>query len=56
MAVDLLRDANRRPRLTLRFDVENAANSMFVVARDSEFSAGQYSMPRQLSVTARLQF
>jgi len=29
---------------------------MFAIARDSEFSPGQYSIPRQLSLTARLQF
>jgi len=56
IAVDLLRRADRRPRLTLQFDVENIANSMFAIARDSEFSPGQYSIPRQLSLTARLQF
>ena len=56
VAVDLLREANRRPRLTLRVDVENVANSMFIIARESEFSAGQYAKPRQLSLTARLQF
>ena len=56
VAVDLLRRADRRPRLTLQFDIENIANSMFAIARDSEFSPGQYSIPRQLSLTARLQF
>ena len=56
VAVDLLRQANRRPRLTLRVDVENVANSMFIIARESEFSPGQYAKPRQLSLTARLQF
>jgi hypothetical protein len=56
VAVDLLRRASRRPRLTLQLDVENVANRMFVIARESEFSSGQYSIPRQLSLTARLQF
>jgi hypothetical protein len=56
LAVDLLRGVNRRARLTLRFDVKNVANSMFVVARDSEFSPGQYSTPRQLSLTAQVRF
>jgi outer membrane receptor protein involved in Fe transport len=55
-AVDRLRQANRRPRLTVRFDVTNVANSLFVIARDSEFSPGQHSAPRQLSVTAQLRF
>jgi outer membrane receptor protein involved in Fe transport len=56
VAMDLLRDRNRRPRLTVRFDMTNVANSLFVVARESEFSPGQYSAPRQLSLSARLQF
>jgi len=56
LAVDVLRDANRRPRLTLRFDMQNVANRMFVVARESEFSPGQYSIPREISLTARLEF
>jgi len=56
VAVDVLRDANRRPRLTLRFDMQNVANRMFVVARESEFSPGQYSIPREISLTARLEF
>ncbi|HKF69574.1 MAG TPA: TonB-dependent receptor, partial [Vicinamibacterales bacterium] len=56
LALDLLRNVNQRARLTLRFDVKNIANSMFVVARDSEFSPGQYSTPRQLSLTAQVRF
>jgi hypothetical protein len=56
IAVDLLRDWNRRPRLTVRFDVTNVANSLFVIARESEFSPGQHSNPRQLSISAQLRF
>jgi outer membrane receptor protein involved in Fe transport len=56
VALDLLPNLNRRARLTVRFDVKNVANSMFVVARESEFSPGQYSAPRQLSLTAQLRF
>jgi len=56
LAVDLLRNASPRARVTLRFDVKNVANSMFVVARDSEFSPGQYSTPRQLSLSAQIRF
>jgi hypothetical protein len=55
IAVDL-RDGNRRPRLTVRFDVTNVANSLFVIARESEFSPGQHSAPRQWSLTAQLRF
>ena len=32
-AVDLLRAANRYPRVSVRFDIEKVANSSFVVAR-----------------------
>ena len=42
IAMDLLRDGNQRPRLTVRLDVTNVANSLFVIARDSEFSPGQH--------------
>jgi outer membrane receptor protein involved in Fe transport len=56
IAVDLLRDTNRRPRLTVRLDVTNVANSLFVIARESEFSPGQHSNPRQLSISAQLRF
>ena len=56
IAMDLRRNTNQSPRLTMRFDVKNVANSMFVIARDSEFSPGHYSTPRQLSVTAQLIF
>ena len=56
LAFDVLRNVNQRARLTVRFDVKNIANSMFVVARDSEFSPGQYSTPRQLSLTTQVRF
>jgi TonB-dependent receptor-like protein/carboxypeptidase family protein len=56
IAVDLLRNGSQRPRLTLRFDVTNLAASIFVVARESEFSPGQYSAPRQVSLTAQVRF
>jgi outer membrane receptor protein involved in Fe transport len=56
IAVDLLHDRNRRPRLTVRFDVTNVANSLFVIARESEFSPGQHSNPRQVSISVQLRF
>ena len=56
VAMDLLRDPNRRPRLTVRLDVTNVANSLFVIARESEFSPGQHSAPRQWSLGAQLRF
>jgi hypothetical protein len=54
--MDLLRDGNQRPRLTVRLDVTNVANSLFVIARDSEFSPGQHSAPRQWSLGALVRF
>jgi hypothetical protein len=56
LAVDLLHDGNRRPRLTVRIDVTNVANSLFVIARESEFSPGQHSAPRQWSLAVQLRF
>jgi hypothetical protein len=56
IAMDLLRDPNRRPRLTVRLDVTNLANSLFVIARESEFSPGQHSAPRQWSLGAQVRF
>jgi outer membrane receptor protein involved in Fe transport len=54
--VDLLRDAQRRSKLTLRLDVENVANRPYVIARESQFSVSQYSNPRLISATARIRF
>ena len=54
--IDLLRDTNRRSRLALRLDVENVTNTMFVIAQDSAFSPAQYSIPRLVALTARVQF
>jgi len=54
--IDLLRDTNRRSRLALRLDVENVTNTIFVIAQDSAFSPAQYSIPRLVALTARVQF
>jgi hypothetical protein len=54
--IDVLRGDNRRPRLTLQIDLENIANNQYLVAQESEFTPGQYSIPRLLSVTARVRF
>jgi hypothetical protein len=56
VGVDLLKRATGRPRLLLRLDVENIANNVYVIARDSEFSPAQYSIPRLLSLTAKVEF
>ncbi|RPH53399.1 MAG: hypothetical protein EHM89_20145 [Acidobacteria bacterium] len=56
LGIDVFRKANNRPRLTLRLDVENVANNVFLIARDSEFSPSQFSIPRLVSVTALVRF
>jgi TonB dependent receptor/Carboxypeptidase regulatory-like domain len=54
--VDVLRGANRRPRLTFQIDIENVGNNLYLVAQESEFTPGQYSIPRLFSATARVRF
>jgi hypothetical protein len=54
--IDLLRGQNRRPRLSLQIDVENIGNNLYLVAQESEFTSGQYSIPRLVSFTARIRF
>jgi hypothetical protein len=54
--VDVLRGGNRRPRLSFQIDVENVGNNLYLVAQESEFTPGQYSIPRLFSATARLRF
>jgi len=53
--VDVLRRANR-PRLSFQVDIENVANNLYLVAQESEFTPGQYSIPRLVSATARVRF
>jgi hypothetical protein len=54
LGIDVLRDAGRRPRLTVRLDIENLTNTAYVIAQDSVFSPAQFSIPRLLSVTTRV--
>lgn len=54
--IGLLRDAGRRARLTLRLDVENVTNTPYRIAQESQFSPGQFSAPRLVSLTARVRF
>jgi outer membrane receptor for ferrienterochelin and colicins len=56
LGVDLLRRPSRGPRLTIRLDVENLASTVYVVAREGEFSPAQYSIPRLVSLSARVAF
>jgi glycine/D-amino acid oxidase-like deaminating enzyme len=54
--VDILRRTKRRPRLSFQIDVENVTNNLYLVAQESEFTQGQYSIPRLFSATARVRF
>ena len=54
--VDLARDRNQRSRLSLRIDVENVADNVYRVAQEGEFSPGQFSVPRLISLTAKVRF
>jgi outer membrane receptor for ferrienterochelin and colicins len=54
--IDLLRSGTRKPRLSLQMDVENVSNNLYLVAQESEFAAGQYSIPRLVAVTAKVRF
>jgi outer membrane receptor for ferric coprogen and ferric-rhodotorulic acid len=54
--VDLLRSGSARPKLTLQVDVENLTDNLYLVAQESEFSAGQYSIPRLVSFTGKVRF
>jgi outer membrane receptor protein involved in Fe transport len=56
LGIDLLRDAARQSRLMLRLDVENVTNRDYVIARESQFSPAQYSIPRLMSATLRVRF
>jgi TonB dependent receptor-like, beta-barrel/Carboxypeptidase regulatory-like domain len=53
---DLLRSGTRKPRLSLQMDIENVTNNLYLVAQESEFAAGQYSIPRLVAVTVKARF
>jgi outer membrane receptor for ferrienterochelin and colicins len=53
--VDLVRGA-RYPRVTLRLDIENVTNNVYLIAQEGEFAAGQFFIPRLISATARIRF
>jgi hypothetical protein len=54
--IDVLRGPNRRPRLSFQIDLENVSNNLYLVAQESEFTPGQYAIPRLVSATAKLRF
>ena len=54
--VDLLRTGRQRPRLSFQVDIENIADNVYLIAQEGEFSPAQYSIPRLISVTAKVRF
>jgi outer membrane receptor protein involved in Fe transport len=55
LGIDLLR-GRRQPKLTLQLDIENVAGKVYLIAQESEFTPGQFSIPRLVSVTAKVRF
>ena len=45
-----------RPRLAFQFDVENVSNRVYLLSKESTMVQGQYSSPRLVSGSIRLQF
>jgi outer membrane receptor protein involved in Fe transport len=56
LGADVLRRANRNPRLSFQIDIENVANNLYLIAQESEFTPGQFSIPRLFSATVKLRF
>ena len=42
--------------MTFQFNVENLTNNIYVVARESIFTPGQYSIPRMYSGSIKVRF
>jgi outer membrane receptor protein involved in Fe transport len=53
---ELFRRAVSRPRLALQIDIENVGNNRYLVAQESEFTPGQYAVPRTISAMVKLRF
>ncbi len=54
--IDVRHGTSRRPRLSFQIDIENVGDTPYLVAREGEFTPGQYSIPRLLAATAKLRF
>lgn len=52
--IDLLRE--RRNSISLQFNIENATNRVYRIAKESEFTPVQYSQPRFLSGSMKVRF
>jgi hypothetical protein len=56
LGIDVLRGGNRRPRLSFQIHIENVGNDLYLIAQESEFTPGQYSIPRLVSATVKVRF
>ncbi|GBC76946.1 hypothetical protein HRbin08_00414 [bacterium HR08] len=54
MGIDVWRRSRRA--LTLRWGIENVADNVYVVARQSLFTPGQVALPRQVSASLKFSF
>jgi hypothetical protein len=54
--INVLRDAMRRSRLSVQVDVENVGNRVYLIAQEGEFAPTQFSIPRLVSITAKIRF
>jgi outer membrane receptor protein involved in Fe transport len=45
-----------QPRLSLRFDIENVSNRVYLISRESTMVQGQYSIPRLFSGSVKIGF
>ena len=45
-----------RTRVGFQFNIENLSNNIYIVARESPFTPGQYSMPREFSGSIKFHF
>ncbi len=56
LGIHLLRDANRRPKLSWLLAVENITHRPYLIAQEGKFSATQFSVPRLASITGKVRF
>jgi hypothetical protein len=45
-----------RPRLSLQFNVENLSNTVYLISKESTMVQGQYSIPRLVSGSLKIEF
>lgn len=56
VGLDLLRDGQRRSRLSIQVDAENITDNAYLIAQEGEFSPAQYAIPRLIGATVRVRF